>query len=167
MALKAERLEALLLPGEGLPHRHDVVELRAPGADRLPAGGALASLLGQQQLLLPLARGDPRRLDQRGESLEAQRGQPLPAVVQPQRLGPRLQQLPVLGQLTGVLLRSRSKERGFRRDKSPRLRRPSPAGRGPRGPTRACLPMIQTCRASTRAWHLQPAKVLGLRVLFP
>ena len=100
MALKAERLEALLLPGEGLPHRHDVVELRAPGAALLPAGGALASLLGQQQLLLPLARGDPRRLDQRGESLEAQRGQPLPAVVQPQPLGPCLQQLPVLGQLT-------------------------------------------------------------------
>ena len=100
MALKAERLEALLLPGEGLPHRHDVVELRAPGADLLLAGGALASLLGQQQLLLPLAWSDPRRLDQRGESLEAQQGQPLPAVVQPQPLGPRLQQLPVLGQLT-------------------------------------------------------------------
>ena len=98
------------------PARCGRTQLRAPGA----AGGALASLLGQQQLLLPLARGDPRRLDQRGESLEAQRGQPLPAVVQPQPLGPCLQQLltdhalPALGaQLQARELRKRA-ERDLR-----------------------------------------------------
>ena len=98
MTLQAQGLQLLLLTGEGLGDRNDVIDLEGSESDGGAAQLAHALLLGQE--LLPAAPGVVAlSLQQAQEDLQAGPGQALPAIGHAQALRPLLQHLGILAEL--------------------------------------------------------------------
>ena len=105
MALMAQGLQLLLLPGEGLGHRDDVIDLEGPHSDGRAAELA-HPLLPRQQLLPPAPGVLALALQQVQEHLQAGPGEALPPIGHAQALRPLLQHLRVLAELPNHAVRS-------------------------------------------------------------
>ena len=104
MTLQAQCLQILLLSGEGLGHRDDVIDLEGPHSDGRAAHLAHALLLGQQ-LLPPAPSVVAPSLQQVQEHLQAGSGEALPPIGHAQALRPLLQHLRIFAELSNHTVR--------------------------------------------------------------
>ena len=105
MALQAQGLQLLLLSGERLGHRDDVIDLEGAHSDG-SATELAHPLLPRQQLLPPTPGVLAPALQQVQEHLQAGPGEALPPIGHAQALRPLLQHLRVLAELPNHAVRS-------------------------------------------------------------